>query len=121
MNLLKLLGDWLGGWDAALVPACIATTGRAESIEKGSHVTRTRYAHLFDFIECFTTTFLRAHSWLNWVLCPSSNISKSLCVANGSIQCISRKPSNNSASIVIQLLVQSTDSIIHSSSTGPWP
>ena len=22
---------------------------------------------LFDFIECFTTTFLRAHSWLNWV------------------------------------------------------
>ena len=23
----------------------------------------------FDFIECFTTTFLRAHSWLNWVEC----------------------------------------------------
>ena len=26
--------------------------------------------HRFDFdffIECFTTTFLRAHSWLNWV------------------------------------------------------
>ena len=22
---------------------------------------------LFDFIECFTTTFLHAHSWLNWV------------------------------------------------------
>ena len=22
---------------------------------------------LFDFIECLTTTFLRAHSWLNWV------------------------------------------------------
>ena len=21
----------------------------------------------FDFIECFTTTFLRALSWLNWV------------------------------------------------------
>ena len=21
----------------------------------------------FYFIECFTTTFLRAHSWLNWV------------------------------------------------------
>ena len=21
----------------------------------------------FDFIECFTTTFLHAHSWLNWV------------------------------------------------------
>ena len=25
------------------------------------------YVHGFDFIECFTTTFLRAHSWLNWV------------------------------------------------------
>ena len=23
--------------------------------------------YLFDFLECFTTTFLRAHSWLNWV------------------------------------------------------
>ena len=22
---------------------------------------------MLDFIECFTTTFLRAHSWLNWV------------------------------------------------------
>ena len=22
---------------------------------------------LFDLIECFTTTFLRAHRWLNWV------------------------------------------------------
>ena len=22
---------------------------------------------LFYFIECFTTTFLRTHSWLNWV------------------------------------------------------
>ena len=25
------------------------------------------YCMFFDFIECFTTTFLRAHSWLNWV------------------------------------------------------
>ena len=25
------------------------------------------WAWFFDFIECFTTTFLRAHSWLNWV------------------------------------------------------
>ena len=24
-------------------------------------------ASLFDFIECFMTTFLRAQSWLNWV------------------------------------------------------
>ena len=22
---------------------------------------------IFNFIECFMTTFLRAHSWLNWV------------------------------------------------------
>ena len=26
-----------------------------------------QHEHTFDFIECFTTTFLRAHSWLNWV------------------------------------------------------
>ena len=26
----------------------------------------------FDFIECFTTTFLHAHSWLNWVVWWSS-------------------------------------------------
>ena len=26
------------------------------------------FIYLFNyFIECFTTTFLRAHSWLNWV------------------------------------------------------
>ena len=25
------------------------------------------YRAQFDFIECFTTTFLLAHSWLNWV------------------------------------------------------
>ena len=25
------------------------------------------HTQCFDFIECFTTTFLRAHSWLNWV------------------------------------------------------
>ena len=32
-------------------------------------VVGARYAHtcIFDFIECFSTTFLRAHSWLNWV------------------------------------------------------
>ena len=35
--------------------ACITAAGGA-----------TRY-FWFDFIECFTTTFLRAHSWLNWV------------------------------------------------------
>ena len=28
---------------------------------------RTDIKRQYDFIECFTTTFLRAHSWLNWV------------------------------------------------------
>ena len=28
---------------------------------------------LFDFIECFTTTFLRAHSWLHWVVLIHTN------------------------------------------------
>ena len=27
----------------------------------------SRHHQGFDLIECFTTTFLRAHSWLNWV------------------------------------------------------
>lgn len=47
MNLLKLLGDWLkdSGWTAALVRSEITTRGRADSILKGSHVTRSRYAH----------------------------------------------------------------------------
>ena len=34
-----------------------------------SHIVSRYHDHndLFDFIECFTTTFLRTHSWLNWV------------------------------------------------------
>ena len=47
MNLLKLLGDWLqgSGWTTALVQANITTSGRADSMLAGSHVTRTRYTH----------------------------------------------------------------------------
>ena len=30
-------------------------------------ISKTHLTNGFDFIECFTTTFLRAHSWLNWV------------------------------------------------------
>ena len=47
MNLLKLLGDWLrgSGWITALIQANITTSGRAESMLSGSHVTQTRYAH----------------------------------------------------------------------------
>ena len=26
-----------------------------------------RHVFWFDFIECITTTFMRAHSWINWV------------------------------------------------------
>ena len=46
MNLLKLLGDWLrgSGQVASLIQADI-TSGRAEALLSGSHVTRTRYAH----------------------------------------------------------------------------
>ena len=32
---------------------------------KHSKLYGTKY--VIGFIECFTTTFLRAHSWLNWV------------------------------------------------------
>ena len=36
-------------------------------IPRGTTYHRTVGCIDFDFIECFTTTFLRAHSWLNWV------------------------------------------------------
>ena len=38
----------------------------------------TKTLSIFDFIECFTTTFLRAHSWLNWVDEDPLNIKLSL-------------------------------------------
>ena len=44
---LKLVGQYLkeSGWLSILVQLEVATSGRAEGIEKGSHITRTRYAH----------------------------------------------------------------------------
>ena len=47
MNLLKLLGDWLrgSGWVTSLIQAEVTTSGMAESMLSGSHVSRTRYAH----------------------------------------------------------------------------
>ena len=47
MNLLKLSGDWLrgSGWTSALLEVEITSSGCADSILSGSHVTRTRYAH----------------------------------------------------------------------------
>ena len=49
----------------------LAKLGRKKMQERaGSAKCDARYIQEnagFDFIECFTTTFLRAHSWLNWV------------------------------------------------------
>jgi hypothetical protein len=47
MAALKMLGDLLedSGWTGALVQAGAATSGRADSFLKASHVTRTRWAH----------------------------------------------------------------------------
>ena len=43
-------------------------TIRVKLIEATYIQTTHSYRRLdFDFIECSTTTFLRAHSWLNWV------------------------------------------------------
>ena len=44
---LKVVGQWLeeSGWLSTLVQLRVATSGRAEGIEKGSHITGTRYAH----------------------------------------------------------------------------
>ena len=47
MLLEKLLGDWLrdSGWIEMLINSEVTTSGRAEAMIKGTHVTRTRYAH----------------------------------------------------------------------------
>ena len=47
MLIEKLLGDWLrdSGWTAVLIAAEVTSSGRAEAMLKGTHVTRTRYAH----------------------------------------------------------------------------
>ena len=47
MASLKMVGHWLdkSGWDSALVQAGITTRGRADSILKAAHITRSRYAH----------------------------------------------------------------------------
>ena len=44
---MKLLGDLLtgNGWSNILVQSEVTTSGRAEAILKGSHVTRSRYVH----------------------------------------------------------------------------
>ena len=44
---LKVVGQFLdeSGWLSPLVQSGVATSGRAEGIEKVSHITRTRYAH----------------------------------------------------------------------------
>ena len=44
----------------------ILETGVLTLVAQNSSPTRLRLVE-FDFIECFTTTFLRAHYWLNWV------------------------------------------------------
>ncbi|XP_046841101.1 uncharacterized protein LOC124458338 [Xenia sp. Carnegie-2017] len=47
MAILKMIGHWLtnSGWASALIHAEVMTSGRADSVLKGSHVTRSRYVH----------------------------------------------------------------------------
>ena len=45
----------------------VGRTGLACDPENLSAVRNWHEPNRFDFIECFTTTFLHAHSWLNWV------------------------------------------------------
>ena len=47
MLIEKLLGDWLrdSGWTAILIDAEVTSPGRAEVLLKGTHVTKTCYAH----------------------------------------------------------------------------
>ncbi len=47
MAAFRTLGDWLedSGWTDSLVHAGIATSGKADSFLKASHLTRTRHIH----------------------------------------------------------------------------
>ena len=51
MAALKVIGTWLegSGWRSAITQANIATSGKADSLLKVSHVTRTRHAHQITF------------------------------------------------------------------------
>ena len=62
-------------WNSSWTEACY--WGHVEQVEslldRGMLLRSRRSSGVppgFDFIECFTTTFLRAHSWLNWVGVP---------------------------------------------------
>ena len=48
MALLKTIGDWLegSGWLGVFNKAKISTLGRVDSFFLGSHVKKSRYAHL---------------------------------------------------------------------------
>ncbi len=62
---MKLLGDWLrdSGWIAALIDAEVTTPGRAEAMLKGSHVTRTRYAHQ---VTVLSLSILRREAYMKY-------------------------------------------------------
>ena len=54
--------------DSMLVVQCVNPAQDHDPVLCGSvGYTSLDHDFDFDFIECFTTTFLRAHSWLNWV------------------------------------------------------
>ena len=46
---------------------CYETSKNRSSLNNTEIIHITSPVDNFDFIECLTTTFLRAHSWLNWV------------------------------------------------------
>ena len=48
---------------APLIAMCLVIT----CVQMAGNIWGIVVRDFFDFIECFTTTFLRAHSWLNWV------------------------------------------------------
>ena len=60
MSAMRLLGDLLrgSGWAHLLVAANVTSTGIADSLLKGSHVTRSRLAH-----EITAATFYILQQW----------------------------------------------------------
>lgn len=47
MAMLKVIGDWLNGsgWTYVMTSANVTTEGRADGLQKGSHISRCQWAH----------------------------------------------------------------------------
>ena len=68
----KLLGDWVrdNGWVEMIIDADVTPLGRAESLVRGAHVTRTRYAHQ---VTALSLSILRKHAYTRYTAVCEEN------------------------------------------------